>query len=181
MRIGIVALVAAAVLFVFVVFTATPDDAYAHGSGLTLSATTTSYFVDVDYADFAVYQNESGRFDLKLFTDPDRTKAVDFSQVFVRITQKGELPEGDTIFSGWLVKAAFGPTGFSIALPRAGEYLMTVRFAQSDKTIEAATLPFSVTERPSSSAPLRTVAIYVVIALCVLAAAASIVITRRRR
>ena len=82
-------------LFVFM-----PDDAYAHGSGLTLTATTTVGYVDVDFSDYSVYAHESGRFYLKLFKDADRTSQVPFTRVWVRIVQKNDLPEGETIFSG---------------------------------------------------------------------------------
>jgi hypothetical protein len=45
---------------------AIPERSYAHGSGLTLTATTTENFVDVDYDGFSIFAGEPGRFDLKL-------------------------------------------------------------------------------------------------------------------
>ncbi len=150
MKIGIVLAIITALVGVCIFLAFTPRNAYAHGSGLTLSATTTSYYIDVDYSDYVVYAGESGRFDLKLYTDPARTKSVDFERVWVRIVQKNELPEGDTIFSGWIAKASFGPTGFSIALPSAGQYSINVRYVRGDTTIENGTLPFRVEARKSS-------------------------------
>lgn len=181
MRAGYVAAFIALILGVFIYFAITPDSAYAHGSGLTLSATTSSYFIDVDYDDYTIYSNETGRFDLKLFTDPARTTSVDFAQVFVRIEESGDLPEGKTIFAGWLVHATYGPTGLSISLPRAGEYKMSVRFAKDDKTIEAVTLPFTVIARDSgyTTRDYALAAIFAIFALAALSQLYVIVIRRR--
>ena len=160
MRTGFALLIIAAIFFVCTLLSLTPKSAYAHGAGLTLTATTSQHLIDVDYSDFEIYAGESGRFDLRLFADEARTKPVDFSQVWVRVVQKGDLPEGDTIFSGWLSKASFGPTGFTIELPDVGEYNLIVRYASTDETIASFTLPITaVKSRARAPLDTRTLAI----------------------
>ncbi len=127
--------------------TAFPHFANAHGAGLTFTSTTTDYLVDVDYSAFGIIVGEPGRFDFKLFKDAERTKPVDFTQVWVRISKKtveGDDAQFGTIFSGWIAKALFGTTGMSIALPESGQYEMLVRYNSGDDEIVETTLPFSV-------------------------------------
>lgn len=136
----------ALLLFPLVMLVAVPAQTRAHGSGLTLTATTTENFVDVDYDSFTIIAGEPGRFDFKLFKDPKRVQPTEFSKVWVRILRESDIKEGDTIFSGWIAKAIFGSTGFSILLPQPGSYKMIVRYNAGDSEIVEATLPFTVEE-----------------------------------
>lgn len=122
----------------------TPHTAFAHGSGLTLTSTTTDFFVDVDYSDFSLYAQETGRFDFKLFKDAERTESVAFTQVWVRMLKGTEIEKGETIFSGWITRAIFGSTGMSIQFPAAGPYTMIVRYNNGDDQIVEAQLAFTV-------------------------------------
>lgn len=126
-----------------------PHVASAHGTGLTITSTTSNYFIDVDYSAFIIYALETGRFDFRLFKDPERTEPVDFTQVWVRLIQDNETVEGETVFSGWISRAIFGSTGMSIQLPAAGTYRMTLRYNDGDNLIIEETLPFTVDPDPT--------------------------------
>lgn len=141
----------AAVVFAGLLLMFVPDDAYAHGNGLTLTATTSVGYVDVDYSDYSVYARETGKFDIKLFKDPERTQPITFSRVWVRVVQRNDLPEGETVFSGWIAKPSFGPTGFSITLPDPGAYVLMVRYVNGDTAVDDASLPFTVLRRTDPS------------------------------
>jgi hypothetical protein len=154
MRVSITLLPFFATLLFVICIIAIPHSANAHGTGLTFTATTTDYYVDVDYSDFFIVSGVSGRFDFKLFKDVDRTQPVDFTQVWVRIAKKsGETEDTlfDTIFSGWIAKALFGSTGMSITLHDAGSYNLIVRYNNGDNQIVEATLPFEVVSGASKS------------------------------
>lgn len=117
---------------------AEPDIALAHGEGMTLSATSTTkdgkpHIVDVDYADTAIVADTFGRFDFNLFTDAERTKAVPFTDLWVRIEQKNGDKRGKTLYAGSVAKAQFGGTGFGIILPKGGEYTLSVRYNDTGK------------------------------------------------
>lgn len=115
-----------------------PDIALAHGEGMTLSATSTTeggkpYVVDVDYADTAIVADTFGRFDFNLFADAERTKAVPFTDLWVRVEQKSGDKRGKTLYAGSVAKAQFGGTGFGIILPEGGEYTLSVRYNDASK------------------------------------------------
>ncbi len=184
MQIRLVLFATAGIIIASVCTMMMPRDAYAHGAGLTFTATTTPYFVDVDYSDFFIYAGELGRFDLMLFSDEERAKPVDFSKVWIRIVQRDTSPRGDTLFSGWIGRPEFGPTGFSIVLPDIGSYDLVVRYVKGDKIIADTTFALTVIEGRSSGKPnWRT---YIPVASGALAAViatitAAIFIRRHRR
>ena len=180
MRTGIALLIVATIIGVCVFMALTPRTAYAHGAGLTLTATST-HLIDVDYNDFFIRAGESGRFDLKLFADEARTKPVEFSKVWVRVVQKGEQTDGTTLFSGWIARPTFGPTGFTIVLPTEGAYDLVVRFVQNDKTISDATLRFEVIEWRATNTSWKKYIPSAVTGLVVIAAASAFIFIRRRR
>lgn len=147
MRVRIALIAMVFILIGLLIYAAmTPKTAYAHGSGVTFTATTSTYLIDVDYSDFFIRAGESGRFDLRLFADAARKKSVDFSRVWVRVVQKSDLPEGETIFSGWLSRPDFGPAGFTISLPEPGRYDLILRYVKDDKTISDTTFHLDVIE-----------------------------------
>ena len=126
---------------VFVLCVASPaNEVYAHGVGLTFSATSTTeggaqYQVDVDYADLVIVENRLGRFDFNLFTDATREKAVSYTDVWVRIKQKVSDEESRTVFAGSLAHASIGGTGFSYVFPDDGVYTLSARY--NDASVDA--------------------------------------------
>lgn len=120
-----------------------PLSASAHGGGMSLTATTTAYLIDIEYADVSIVAGEPGRFDFKL-ADIATNEPVYFGQVWVRITKENEIVSGDTVFSGSIAKSSYGSTGMSIAMPSSGSYEILVRFGNGDDTIVESTIPFTV-------------------------------------
>ncbi len=128
-----------------------PTGSYAHGSGFTLSATTTDYFVDIDYGSIAVVAQESDRFTFQLYKDADRVIPADFSEVWVRISKRTEANQSEiqsTVFNGLLAQPSFGPPGVMLTLYEPGQYNVTARFTNGDDELAEVTLPFTVA--PSS-------------------------------
>jgi hypothetical protein len=139
-----------------------PGAASAHGSGITFTATTTAAtgevrLIDVDYSDFTVYAGTFGRFDFKLFSDPERTEAVPFTDLWVRIEEERDGGRSKVFFAGPIAKADFGGTGFSIVFPEAGEYLLSVRYNDAQggaigSTLAEAEFPLTVVADPNAPA-----------------------------
>ncbi len=124
-----------------------PQPLYAHGSGLTLTATTSTHFVDIDYSTFSIVEGETGYFVFRLFADAERTESVEFTTVWVRISLSDTTyspPRDRTIFSGWVARPQFGSTGLSIALPTRGEYVLSVRYNNGDNQLVDTAIPFTV-------------------------------------
>ncbi len=124
-----------------------PLPLYAHGSGLTLTATTTDYLVDVDYNTFTIVAEDGGFLGFLLFSDAERTKPVEFTSVWARIASKVETSDHiryDTIFSGQIARSLFGSTGLSITLPQSGEYMLTLRFYNGEDELVDTSIPFTV-------------------------------------
>ena len=131
-------------LFVTTLFigfvSALPYAVHAHGeAGLTFSATSTledgrPYQVDIDYAEAAIVADNLGRFDFNLFQDATREKTVEYSDLWVRITeQDSEGKRGRTLYAGSVAKAQFGGTGFSFVFPKGGQYILNVRYNDASK------------------------------------------------
>lgn len=124
-----------------------PQPMYAHGSGLTLTATTSEYIVDVDYNSFSVVAGDGGFFAFQLYSDTDRTEPVEFTSAWVRISAQVETADRvryDTIFSGQITRALLGSTGFSITLPKSGPYMLTVRYYRGEDELVDTSIPFTV-------------------------------------
>ncbi len=125
--------------FAFVFSLGLATDVYAHGeAGLTFSATSTTedgspYQVDVDYADAAIVADSFGRFDFNLFVDATRQKPVPYTDLWVRIEQKGGDKRGKTLYAGSVAKAQFGGTGFGFVFPEGGKYTLSVRYNDTSK------------------------------------------------
>jgi len=128
-----------AVLFIGTM-SALPHAVHAHGeAGLTFSATSTledgsPYQVDVDYAEAAIVADSFGRFDFNLFADATRQKSVEYTDLWVRISeQDADGKRGRTLYAGSVAKAQFGGTGFSFVFPKGGGYVMSVRYNDASK------------------------------------------------
>lgn len=115
------------------------EQARAHGGeGLTLSATSTgegmaSNIVDVDYSDAAIQAGVIGRFDFKLYSDSERTKPVNFTNMWIRIREDDGSRVGKLLFAGAVAKQEFGGNGFSFRFPNGGKYTLSVRYNDESK------------------------------------------------
>lgn len=110
------------------------DTAYAHGSGITFTSTTTEgHLIDVDYSDFFIEAGRIGRFNFGLFTDETRQKQITFTDIWVRITEKDGSRVGNTLFAGAVAKQEFGGNGFSYMFPKGGTYTLDLRYNDASK------------------------------------------------
>ncbi len=125
-------------------FSAYSDRALAHGTGLTFTATTSAGYVDIDYETFSIESMEPGRFDFKLFADAERTKPIEYSQVWVRIKRDDGTKTGETLFSGWIADALFGSTGLTYQFPKSGTYTLLARYQQGDTELVDTSFELSV-------------------------------------
>ncbi len=132
MRTGSLAAAAALFLGIVLAIAVLPTGASAHGSGLTFTATTTDFYVDIDYETFVIESGEPGRFDFKLFKDPERLHSAEFTQVWTRIKRDDGSKTGETLFSGWIADALFGSTGLTYSFAESGEYTLVVRYQNGD-------------------------------------------------
>lgn len=118
-----------------VVLCISPSGTSAHGEGgRTFTGTTTKgRIVDVDYSDTYIEADRIGRFDFNLFTDDTREKAVNFSDLWVRILKNDGSRVGKTLYAGGVAKQEFGKDGFSFVFPEAGTYTLSVRYNDSNE------------------------------------------------
>ena len=144
-----------ALALLFAVVLSSPDQASAHGEvGLTLSATSTTEggapnIVDVDYSDLVIEAGLMGRFDFNLFADPERTKPVNFTDMWIRIRQDDGSRVGKLLFAGPVAKQEFGGNGFSFRFPEGGKYTLSIRYNDASKdrfgeTVAEAEFPLDV-------------------------------------
>lgn len=139
-------------------YAATAETAYAHGGpGMNFTSTTTAgYIVDVDYSDTPIEAGRIGRFDFRLFTDKTWEKAVDFTDIWVRIVEEDGSKAGRTLFAGSISKQEFGGNGFSYVFPKKGTYTLSLRYNDARKgdfgeTIGEAEFELSVLRSPNEN------------------------------
>ena len=108
---------------------------FAHGgASLTFSDVVDGYYLDVDYEAEAVQAGSTGaRFTLGIFSDKEKTKPVDYTDLWVRIVQENDSKNGKTIFAGPVYNPKFGGAGFLYMFPEGGKYTMYVRYNNSAK------------------------------------------------
>lgn len=122
--------------------------AYGHGAGQTIEKESNGYFIDIDYDSTELRSDESVRFNFNLWNDKDRSSASDFTDVWVRIVPAGQP---GIIYAGDMHKPSFGSAGFTFIFPKSGDYELTVRFQNSDKTLnDDVVLPLTVLEGASA-------------------------------
>lgn len=108
----------------------------AHGLGQSLTKTVGDYTIEVEYEALKLQADESVRLDFSI-TKKDTKEEVQFTDIWVRIAQGNK-----TVFAGALAKANFGKPGMTYTFPEAGEYELSVRFQNADKTVAEA--PFQL-------------------------------------
>jgi hypothetical protein len=111
-----------------------PQRAQSHGQGMTLSKVTEQgLLVDIDYSDLQIEAETFGRFDISLFSDPDRTQSAEFTDLWVRIVQDDGGRVGKTLFAGAIAKQEFGKDGLLFVFPKGGAYTLYVRYNDANK------------------------------------------------
>lgn len=119
---------------VFLLLIAMPSGfAFAHGeAGMTFSDVVDGYYVDVDYSEAFIEAGRSGgRFTFDIYEDEEKTKPVEYTDLWVRIVQDNGNKAGKTIFAGPVYRTQFGGTGFMFTFPESGTHTMFVRYNNS--------------------------------------------------
>lgn len=110
----------------------------AHGFGQVLERTAGEYTVQFEYEALELQADESVRLDFAI-TKKDPSESVEFTDIWVRIAQGNE-----TVFTGSILNPEFGRAGMIFTFPENGEYELSVRFQNKDKTLAEASFPLSV-------------------------------------
>lgn len=121
--------------------------ALANGFGMVLDKQVGEYTVNVDYDALAgIFANEPVQFAFQLF-NKDRTRPVDFNDVWVTITPSGTGSNyTPPVFSSGIATPHFAPAGMTFAFPKGGTYDLGVRFEKDEKVLAEATFPLTATE-----------------------------------
>ncbi len=112
--------------------------ASAHGIGKSIERVMGDYLIDIGYDPDPLRAGENSVFDFVLKGSADK-KEIPFTHVWVRL----ERGEGIVLAVG-LKKADLGKTSLLYNFPEAGEYQLTARFQDNDKTLVEATVPVIV-------------------------------------
>ncbi len=126
------------------VFTSTVS---ANGFGMTLDKVVGDYTANVDYdAVSGIFTGQPVQFAFQLF-NKDRSRPVDFTDVWVTITPKGTNNNDGyvpPIFDGGIIGSGFPPAGMTFTFLAGGTYDLQLRFDKDDKTLAEATFPLKV-------------------------------------
>lgn len=138
-------------LLVYTLLLVTPVSiVLAHGEGgLEFTAQGDGFTADMDYSrDIIEAGGSTGRFNFSVFADEARSEGVEFSDLWVTITQVSseDGKRGSTIFAGPINKPKFGATGFTYAFYESGPYLVSVRYMNEDEKITQVEFPIEVIE-----------------------------------
>ena len=138
-------------LLIFSLFLTAPTGlTLAHGEdGLEFTAQADGYTADMDYAARVIEAGGStGRFSFSIFADEARSEGVEFTDLWVTITQVSteEGKRDSTIFAGPINKPDFGATGFTYAFYEAGPYVVSVRYMNEGEKITQVEFPIEVIE-----------------------------------
>ncbi len=110
----------------------------AHQTGASWEKEVDGYKVDVGYDPVNFVAGQSQRLDFNAY-DVKVNIPVDFSDVWVRVSQ-GE----QTVFASGIHKPEFGATGMMFIFPKEGNYTLSARFENSEKTFVEASFPLTV-------------------------------------
>ncbi len=124
-------------LSLFLSFFILPVIVFGHGTGGTFEEVVGGYKVDVGYEPENVLSGESLRLDFDLYDLQD--KEVEFTEVWVNVSQ-----ENKTVFAGEINRSFIGGAGMTIVLSNPGEYKVSVRYENGDKSIVEASFPLLV-------------------------------------
>lgn len=133
--------------------------AFGHGAGQTIEKESNGYFVDIDYDSTELRSGETVRFNFNLWNDKDRSSGPDFTDVWVRIVPIGSP---GIIYAGDMHRPNFGSAGFTYVFPKSGEYELTVRFQNLDKTLtDDIIFPLTVLEGSSDKQSNKTTSLLI--------------------
>lgn len=102
-----------------------------HGLGQTIEKIAGDYMIDIDLnAKDKILAEEPVIYNFRLW-NKDRTEAIDFDKVWVRIVPQEE----GIVFASYLALPIFGAPGMTYTFPEEGDYVLTLRFIKDDKTL----------------------------------------------
>ena len=127
------------------------NSARAHVSGQTIEKNLGEYSVDIGYdsPDINPMAGEPVRFDFRLYKG-EKKELVEFSKMWFKASL-GNVP----MIAGRLAKDELIPTGLLFTFPQGGEYDITVRFSDKDKTLAETTFPISVGKAVYETGPAQ--------------------------
>ncbi len=115
----------------------------AHVTGLSWTATTTPYVVDVGYDPNEFQAGQSARFDFVL-RDEKTGDSVPYDHVWVRL-----MHENTTLLATGVRRQYIGPTTLLFGLIESGDYKLEASFRDADGNDTAvASFPMSITGEP---------------------------------
>lgn len=103
----------------------------ANGYGLKLDKAVGNYIANVDADVYTLNAGEPVRFSFMLW-DKERVNAIDFDNVWVRITKEGSFA---SLFAGQIGKPDFGGVGMTYLFSKPGNYEVSVRFQKAGKDL----------------------------------------------
>jgi len=128
-----------------------PGISHAHGAGITFSDEVNGYQVDVDYESPSILAGIPGRFVFNLYTDPERTKNADFTDLWVRVLEKVE-GRAITLFAGPIFNPEFVGAGFLYTFHEGGDYQLSVRYMNGEEVLAESILDIPVENDPDEKA-----------------------------
>ena len=138
-----------ALLLCLVLFT--PATLVAHGTGGTYETTVDGYVVDIGYTPEVIDTESQVRFDFSAYEELETASSTEFTDVWVRVSNDGQL-----FFAGNINRPIFGPTGFSTVLGTPGEYQVFARFQADGESLVEVSFPLTVAAATESSSTKAT-------------------------
>ncbi len=124
-----------------IVFIASAIFVSAHGSGQSFEREVGEYLLDIGTSDLTIRAGQATAFDFDIL-QKDSRELVPFTNMWVRFEDDTKL-----LFAGGISKASFGRTAVTYAFPKAGSYMLTVRFHNESETLAETSFPITV-EQP---------------------------------
>ena len=154
-----------ALLFSAVFAAIVPLSVLAHASGVSYQSDVNGYAVDVGYSNPAPTEGESVIFDFRLKKAGPAGDDVPFTDVWVKIENTDSK---NVVFASGVHNAQFGGSRMSYVFPGVGNYTISVRYENEDKTIVESAFPLSIILANSPrNGPISTEILYGLIGLVV--------------
>ena len=132
------------IFLVTILCVATIQSIKANGFGVTLDKQVGDYIANVDYDAIAgIYAGDPVQFAFQLF-NKDRSRQLDFTDVWVSITPVKTGAFSQPVFDGGLVGSTFPPSGMMFVFPNSGSYTLNLRYEKGEKAIAEVSFPLDV-------------------------------------
>jgi hypothetical protein len=134
-----------------------PTALQAHLDGASFEEEKEGYLIDIGYEPELLVATEQIRLDFKLSTE----EMVDpFTDVWVYVEKNGVV-----YFSGGIHESFFGPTGLTLVLPEAGNYIVSARFQNNGILVVETEFPIVVGVTKAAATDTRNTAVVFFLAL----------------